>query len=70
MIKSRKLDRQNSYGSEADDRVDELTQYLQIKVVEDVDPLEWWKVNRNKFPTVAKLARKYLTLPASSVASE
>ena len=70
MIKYRKIERQNSFGSEADDQVDELTRYLQINVVEDVDPLEWWWLNQNKFPTVAKLARKYLTLPASSVASE
>ncbi|KAF9552963.1 hypothetical protein EC968_000266, partial [Mortierella alpina] len=62
MIKYRKIERQNSFGSEADEHVDELTRYLQVNVVEDVDPLEWWRVNKSRFPTVAKLARKYLTL--------
>ncbi len=70
MIKVRRLERQNSSESEDDDQVDELTRYLQTKVVDDVNPLEWWRKNKVKFPTVAKLARKYLTLPASSVASE
>ena len=33
-------------------------------------PLEWWKVNCNKYPNLAKLANKYLCVQGSSVASE
>jgi hypothetical protein len=32
-----------------------------------VDPLEWWRFNKKKYPVMAKLARKYLAIPASSV---
>lgn len=35
-----------------------------------VDPLEWWRCNKETFPVMAKLARKYLAIPATSVASE
>lgn len=35
-----------------------------------VDPLEWWQCNKETFLVMAKLARKYLAIPATSVASE
>ena len=34
------------------------------------DPLEWWKSNESKFSTIAKLARKFLAIPATSAPSE
>ena len=34
------------------------------------DPLAWWSVNEHKFPTLAKLARAFLAIPATSAASE
>ena len=36
----------------------------------DVDPHAWWNVHKVDFPVMAKLARKYLAVPATSVASE
>lgn len=36
----------------------------------NVDPFEWWAVWKAQFPNVAKLARKYLSIPGSSVPSE
>jgi hypothetical protein len=33
-------------------------------------PLKFWKSNQYKFPLLAKLAKKYLGIPASSAAVE
>lgn len=49
----------------------ELDQYLshpQLDVEEF--PLDWWKIEAVRYPTVAKLAQKYLCLCATSVAAE
>ncbi|GBC14992.2 zinc finger BED domain-containing protein 1-like [Rhizophagus irregularis DAOM 181602=DAOM 197198] len=35
-----------------------------------VNPFEWWAIRKTQFPNVAKLARKYLSIPGSSVPSE
>lgn len=50
----------------------ELNRYLLCDVEEgpDTDPLEWWKKHEKRFPLVAKLARKYLCIPATSSPSE
>ena len=32
--------------------------------------LSWWKKNQQNFPLLAKFARKYLVIPASSTKSE
>jgi len=36
----------------------------------DADPLLWWKVKEQKFPTLAQFARKYLAIPASQASTE
>ncbi|KAK0141639.1 Zinc finger BED domain-containing protein 1 [Merluccius polli] len=48
----------------------ELNLYLLLDAGPDTDPLEWWKKNEGHFPHVAKLARKYLCIPATSSPSE
>ena len=34
------------------------------------NPLLWWKANELKYPILSKSAKKYLCVPATSVASE
>lgn len=36
----------------------------------DADPLAWWKSNEHKYPHIAKLARRYLAVPGTSVPNE
>lgn len=36
----------------------------------NVDPLAWWKVHQDKYPALAKMAKDYLAIPATSVNSE
>ena len=41
-----------------------------VQVDSSFDPLDWWKQYRNKYARVAALARRYLPIPPTSVASE
>ena len=34
------------------------------------DPLKWWQQNQNTFPSLVSHAKKYLSIPATSVSSE
>ncbi|CAN0232733.1 unnamed protein product, partial [Ascophyllum nodosum] len=34
------------------------------------DPLDWWRINAVKFPLLAALVRRLLTIPASQAQSE
>ncbi|CAG8651508.1 17924_t:CDS:1 [Cetraspora pellucida] len=50
---------------------DEVTCYVKLKEIKLIDdPLEWWLKNRSSLPVLAQLARKYLSIPATSVLSE
>ncbi|GET50019.1 zinc finger BED domain-containing protein 1-like [Rhizophagus irregularis DAOM 181602=DAOM 197198] len=40
------------------------------QIKNDQDPLKWWDVNKSQFPVLAQLARKYLSIQATSGASE
>lgn len=49
----------------------EIVQYLAEKAEDrKVDPVQWWKLNGHRFPTLARMAQDYLAVPASSVPSE
>ena len=37
---------------------------------DDFNPLQWWKEHESEFPTLAKLARRLLHIPATSAPSE
>jgi hypothetical protein len=50
---------------------DELDAYLRVQQVSaNVDPLEWWKNHEAEFPHVARMAKQYLGVPATSAAVE
>ena len=61
---------------EADDLLkviqDELERYLKTAETNfrSDDPLLWWRNHESCFPTIAKLARKYLSIPASTAPAE
>ena len=40
------------------------------QIQSDQDPLKWWDVNKGHFPILAQLARKYLSIQATSGVSE
>ena len=46
---------------------DEIFSYLKLPVLKKGDsPLRFWEQNETSFPTLSKMARKYLALPATS----
>ncbi|XP_075692352.1 E3 SUMO-protein ligase ZBED1-like [Rhinoderma darwinii] len=53
----------------------EAHQQLENYIVEPVckrttDPLAWWNGNLHRFPTLARLARQYLVIPATAIKPE
>ncbi|XP_048560142.1 zinc finger BED domain-containing protein RICESLEEPER 1-like [Triticum urartu] len=51
----------------------ELRNYLEDEVAprnKALDLLGWWKDNAPRYPIMAKIARRFLTIPATSVSSE
>ncbi|GBC12604.1 zinc finger BED domain-containing protein 1-like [Rhizophagus irregularis DAOM 181602=DAOM 197198] len=49
----------------------EVERYLVMAQAQnDQDPLKWWDVNKGQFPILAQLGRKYLSIQATSGASE
>lgn len=49
---------------------DEINSYLNTSNDINIDPLLWWKEHQNKYPTLSQIAKDYLCIQATSVASE
>ncbi|XP_030016881.1 zinc finger BED domain-containing protein 1-like [Sphaeramia orbicularis] len=49
----------------------EMSAYLLAPETDaDSNPLKWWKLHETHFPRLSKLAKKYLSIPATSAPSE
>ena len=48
----------------------EIEKYLCMSTCTDKNPLDWWKMYESELSLFAKLAKKYLCIPATSVPSE
>ncbi len=49
----------------------ELNAYTRVQQVSlDTDPLMWWKQHVQEFPRLVRKARKYLSVPVTSVSPE
>ena len=49
----------------------QLQAYMQVQQVpNDTDPLMWWKQHQQEFPDLARMARQYLAVPATSASPE
>jgi hypothetical protein len=52
-------------------KLKELDQFLKITTnYIDTDPFEWWRVNQSRYPITSKIARQFLSIPASSAPCE
>lgn len=50
---------------------DELANYMVSETIGlQSNPMNWWSNNKSRFPILAQLARKYLSVPSTSVPSE
>lgn len=53
------------------EKEDELERYLEAPTIgTDADILEWWKRNAGEYPCLARIARDYLAIPATSAPAE
>ena len=48
----------------------EVSKYLLEPCIDGNDPLQYWKENEEKYPTLAQLAKYYLAIPATSAPVE
>ena len=46
----------------------EVEEYLAIPV-RSTDPLLWWRLHVEQFPTIARMAREYLSIPPTEVSN-
>ena len=53
------------------DATTEMKKYVQMRNANrKEDPISWWKQHNNTFPILSKAAKKYLSIPGTSVPSE
>lgn len=62
------------YGDDITE-INDLTTEFQYYLAEpelkfDLNPFDWWKSREHKYPAIGILAKKYLSIPATSVSSE
>uniref|UniRef100_A0A8C5R1M4 BED-type domain-containing protein n=1 Tax=Leptobrachium leishanense TaxID=445787 RepID=A0A8C5R1M4_9ANUR len=62
-------------GKDPAENMSEARQQLESYIVEPLckrstNPFHWWKNNHHRFPELAKLAQRYLAIPASAVPPE
>ena len=50
--------------------ISELNCYLALPIDEETEPLLWWQAHAKEYPIVSNMAQDYLTIQATSVASE
>ena len=46
------------------------TYFLESEIQLSSNPLQWWQMKEPQYPNLAKVARKYLCIPATSASSE
>jgi len=70
-LKKAEKSRSTTQVSDRERMAKELGNFLdEPNEAENSDPFEWWRSNQFRYPTVAVVARLYLGIPATSVASE
>ncbi|XP_066518302.1 E3 SUMO-protein ligase ZBED1 [Hoplias malabaricus] len=62
-------------GEDPTERMPEIHQQLENYIAEplckrSLSPLYWWRNKEHRFPAVARLARKYLAIPATAIPAE
>ncbi|KAF4073188.1 hypothetical protein AMELA_G00255950 [Ameiurus melas] len=62
-------------GEDPTERMPEIQQQLENYIAEplckrSLSPLHWWRNKEHRFPAVARLARKYLSIPATAIPAD